>query len=77
MKHVSTLADRDTHQGANAPASEGAASASSALGEMPGWNLADLYPALDASEVSSDLQRAAQDADAFAARYQGKLATQM
>ncbi|MEJ2227639.1 MAG: M3 family oligoendopeptidase [Alphaproteobacteria bacterium] len=77
MKHVSTLADRDTHEGANAPASEGAASASSALGEMPGWNLTDLYPALDASEVSSDLQRAAQDADAFAARYQGKLATQM
>ena len=74
MKHVLTVAHKDTQQGANVPASEGAASVSSALGEMPGWNLADLYPSTDSAELQRDLQHAHRDAEAFAARYQGKLA---
>ena len=43
------------------------------LGDLPEWNLADLYPAHDAPEVAADMARAAKDAAAFEARYKGKL----
>jgi oligoendopeptidase F len=53
----------------------GAAFASAGdLGPMPRWNLADLYPSADSPELNQDLQKAMADADAFAARYQGRLA---
>ncbi len=42
--------------------------------EMPAWDLGDLYPSADAPELKTDLQNGAETADAFAARYQGKLA---
>ena len=42
---------------------------------MPEWNLADLYPALDAPEVKRDLDQADVDSMAFEADYKGKLAT--
>ncbi len=59
-----------------APASGpgGTAADSAGLGEMPVWNLADLYPSTDSAELQRDLQRAHQDAETFAARYYGKLA---
>jgi oligoendopeptidase F len=44
------------------------------LGDLPEWNLADLYPSHDAPEVAADMARAAKDAAAFEARYKGKLA---
>lgn len=44
------------------------------LGEMPSWNLTDLYPGPDSEELRRDLKAAAELSDAFAARYQGKLA---
>ncbi|MCB1511528.1 MAG: M3 family oligoendopeptidase [Hyphomicrobiaceae bacterium] len=40
---------------------------------MPSWTLADLYPAADGAELTSDLARIARDSEAFKARYQGKL----
>ncbi len=43
------------------------------LGELPNWNLNDLYPAIDSPEVNGDLERADKDAAAFAGDYQGKL----
>ena len=33
----------------------------SALGELPEWNLADLYSAMDAPELKRDLEKAAAD----------------
>jgi oligoendopeptidase F len=45
-----------------------------ALGDLPAWNLADLYPGIDSPALARDLEQAATDADSFAARYQGKLA---
>jgi oligoendopeptidase F len=45
------------------------------LGDMPGWVIADLYPGTDSPELSRDLTQCSQDADAFAGRYQGKLAS--
>jgi oligoendopeptidase F len=45
-----------------------------ALGELPEWNLADLYRAIDAPEVARDLARADADCVAFEEAYKGKLA---
>jgi oligoendopeptidase F len=45
-----------------------------ALGPLPEWNLADLYPALDAPEVKRDLARADAESAAFEEAYKGKLA---
>jgi oligoendopeptidase F len=55
-----------------APAASGAKPAVD-LGAMPEWNLADLYPAMDAPEVLRDLEQVAADAKALKARFQGKL----
>jgi oligoendopeptidase F len=43
-------------------------------GDLPAWNLADLYPAIDSPVLARDLEQAASDAESFAARYQNKLA---
>jgi oligoendopeptidase F len=40
---------------------------------LPTWNLADLYPAPDSPQLAADLDRAQNDARAFAAAYAGKL----
>ena len=44
------------------------------LGALPEWNLADLYPAIDAPEVKRDLDRADAECVAFEEAYKGKLA---
>ncbi|MXN65313.1 M3 family oligoendopeptidase [Stappia sp. GBMRC 2046] len=44
------------------------------LGSLPEWNLADLYPAIDAPEVMADLERCEGDAKAFEETYKGRLA---
>jgi len=41
---------------------------------LPEWNLADLYPALDAPEVIADLDRVDADCQAFEETYKGRLA---
>ena len=48
--------------------------AAKGLGVLPEWNLADLYPAMDAPELKRDLARANADSVAFEADYKGKLA---
>ena len=48
--------------------------AGSKLGQMPVWNLSDLYRAPDSPDVKRDIERARQDARALKERYQGKLA---
>lgn len=45
-----------------------------ALGTLPEWNLADLYPAMDAPEVATDLKRGLETAKAFQAKAKGTLA---
>ncbi len=44
------------------------------LNALPEWNLADLYPAMDAPELKRDLARADADSAAFEADYKGRLA---
>ena len=43
------------------------------LGALPEWNLADLYPAMDAPELRRDLERADAECVAFEEAYKGKL----
>ncbi|MFZ2099306.1 MAG: M3 family oligoendopeptidase [Oricola sp.] len=55
-------------------AQSGAATAEkSPFGALPEWNLADLYPAIDAPELTRDLERAERDARAFEEEWKGKL----
>jgi oligoendopeptidase F len=44
------------------------------LGNLPEWDLADLYPGRDSPELARDLARLAADADDFRNRHAGKLA---
>src|SRR5436853_4546757 len=50
-------------------------SQAAALGNLPEWNLADLYPSPASAEFADDLKRGAAETKAFAERYRGKLAT--
>src|ERR1700719_5420422 len=54
--------------------SAGAARMSEASAALPEWNLADLYPSIDAPEVAADLARGDAECVAFEETYKGKLA---
>ena len=43
------------------------------LGDLPEWNLADLYPAMDSPAFADDVASVLADCKAFAADYKGKL----
>ena len=47
--------------------------ADAALGALPEWNLADLYPGMDSPALAADLARAQTDSVAFETAYKGKL----
>ena len=44
------------------------------LGELPTWNLADLYSSPSGPDLDADLKRAAAEANAFAEAYEGRVA---
>src|SRR5258708_36088816 len=44
------------------------------LGDLPTWKLTDLYSSPSGPDLETDLKRAAQDAEAFAKEYEGKIA---
>jgi len=44
------------------------------IGKLPEWNLADLYPSIDAPEIARDLENVDKECTAFEATYKGKLA---
>ena len=58
---------------ARKPSTKPRGEAGGALGRLPKWNLADLYPAIDAPEVKRDLDRADTECAAFEETYKGKL----
>ena len=55
------------------PQAKGSAEAAGDVGQLPEWNLTDLYTAPDAPEVARDLAAAAEAARALKERFQGKL----
>jgi len=52
----------------------GGAAKQAELGQLPEWNLADLYSGMDAPELNADMERAGAEAIEFEARWKGKLA---
>ncbi|MBX3578941.1 MAG: M3 family oligoendopeptidase [Rhizobiaceae bacterium] len=50
------------------------AAAARSLGDLPEWNLADLYPGMDSPELKADIARADADAVTFETRWKGRLA---
>jgi oligoendopeptidase F len=50
--------------------------AKAGVGKLPEWNLADLYPGIDAPEVTRDLQKMDAECVAFETDFKGKLAEQ-
>ena len=46
------------------------------LGNLPEWNLADLYAGMNAPELKRDIDKAGADAAAFEGRWKGTLATE-
>ena len=56
-----------------APA-DAATAHSKKLGDLPEWNLSDLYPAPDSAQVARDLEEGAAEAKRLKDAYQGKLA---
>jgi oligoendopeptidase F len=53
-----------------------ASQVSSALGDLPEWDLGDLYPGMDAPELKRDLAKAAEQAIAFEDRWKGTLSSE-
>ncbi|MDH3701673.1 MAG: M3 family oligoendopeptidase [Alphaproteobacteria bacterium] len=51
-----------------------AAGTHTAIGDLPGWDLRDLYPAADSPELETDLKQAETAAGEFASEYTGQLA---
>jgi len=43
--------------------------------QLPNWDLSDLYPGLGSPELKRDLEKAAEEAKAFAAKYETKMAS--
>jgi len=54
-------------------AAQEAAHADPALGDLPEWNLGDLYPSRDGSAFTGDLEKAKTDSAAFQEKWKGKL----
>ena len=50
--------------------------ARAALGDLPEWNLTDLYSGMDAPELKADIERAGRDSEAFESRWKGTLAAE-
>ena len=78
-QHMIVIAAAEAPEGGVSPGLAQAAepaggAATQDLGEMPEWNLADLYASPDAPEVEQDITRARQMAESFKASYQGKIA---
>jgi oligoendopeptidase F len=57
-----------------APAGRAVRPAAKSLGALPEWNLADLYPAMDAPAVKRDLEEGEAECIAFEKAYKGRLA---
>ena len=47
-----------------------------ALGDLPEWDLSDLYSGINAPELKADLDKAARDAASFESRWKGTLAAE-
>lgn len=56
------------------PRASDSATAAKNMGDLPNWNLSDLYGSMDAAEIEHDFAQAKALADGLAADFEGKLA---
>lgn len=61
------------HAKATAPSGAQSSSLATEFGDLPQWDLSDLYPAPDAPEVRRDLEEGAVEAKRIKQTYQGKV----
>lgn len=59
----------------NAPADAAAAAKKAELGDLPVWNLDDLYPGMESPEYKAALEEAEKNSAAFESKYRDELAT--
>ena len=64
------------HYASSDTASSAATTDAKSLGDLPEWNLADLYPGMDSPELKADLERLQKDAAAFEKTWKGRLANE-
>ncbi|MCC5978268.1 MAG: M3 family oligoendopeptidase [Salinarimonas sp.] len=57
----------------HAPAEAPAKPASRDLGDLPEWNLGDLYPGMNSADFAADMQKVRADCAAFQEKWRGKL----
>ncbi len=69
-----SFSSNKTPQRTAIPASSAALSAMPYLGDLPEWDLADLYPAMDSPDLQADLKKAAAQARSFEHEWKTKLA---
>ncbi|MGP8225682.1 MAG: hypothetical protein ACLQGT_05960 [Terracidiphilus sp.] len=72
MSFVRSFGFPDTRP--RAPQTAASSDKAAALGVLPEWNLADLYPAMGSPRFTADLARAEAECKRFAETYKGKLA---
>ncbi|MDF1607897.1 M3 family oligoendopeptidase [Hoeflea sp. YIM 152468] len=65
---------KNTLQHAKVFAPSTANGANAALGDLPAWNLTDLYSGTDSADFKSDLTAAQSEAEAFESRWKGRIA---
>ena len=63
-----------SHPFAKLPTYDAASGGAGAFGDLPEWDLSDLYTAPDAPELTADMAFVERECAAFAADYEGKLA---
>ncbi len=61
------------YEAASNSVAEGGGVKNDELGELPEWQLQDLYPAMDSAEFNNDIVRALDESKVFEKQYQGRL----
>ena len=67
---------RFSPQRTGAAAAKAAKETKAALGDLPEWNLGDLYASMDAPQLKADIERAGRESEAFESRWKGMLAAE-
>ena len=67
------LSIRNVHSALTANAASAEADEALAIGPLPTWNLADLYPSMDCKQLTADFQRVETECHNLVRDYRGKL----
>jgi len=68
---------RDGHSSVTFSADSASSSSDMEFGDLPSWDLTDLYPGVDSSQYIDDLKLSEKEAKEFQSKYSGNLATML